>query len=151
SDHALCEIFDPVTNRWTRGPDMLEQVFDSPAALLPDGRVIDLTPVSTHTYLFATTWALGTDYDNNKLRNEGLSVLLSDGSVLFGTLVSGRYFYARDVGVEAGGAQTYPATDEFGFGHWDGEIGAALQLYDGRVMVMGGNQENGLYTPPTMN
>jgi hypothetical protein len=167
---AVCEIFDPVTNQWTRGPDAPEIVGDSQAAVMAGGGIINLVNdhFNNHTqallppYAANQLWIQLATYDTVKLRNEGLSLLLPDGSVLFGNFGFQRYLENSNTFVDAipAGAtfpKTGPAFAEFGTGHGDGEIGPALLLYPlagqttSRVLVLGGNQENGLYTPPPMD
>jgi hypothetical protein len=166
-----CEIFDPLGNNgvgsWSDAPSMSEAIADTPSAILNNGQVLTLANSSSNSYLFNPypspgVWTSAAAYDRitpgnagGSLDSESGSLLLADGSVLFGGRKFSRYVPGTDSWIPT--AQTPGlAGNEFNGSNSDGsgprtpdtEIGPFLMLYTGKVLILGGNSHNGLYTPP---
>jgi hypothetical protein len=150
---AECEIFDPVTNSWASAPSMPEPVSDTAGAIMGDGRILVLSQVSSNDYLFnpaaASGWIAAAAWDrvtiDPAVDNESGSLLLPDGSVLVGLQGFERYLPTTNTWVSVAPTPGVPSR-EFTSGD---EIGPFELLYDGRVLILGGNTHNGLYTPPS--
>ena len=148
-DRAHCEFFDPVTNLWTVVPDMPQTVADTPATVLADGRVLNLSYVSSNSYLYSPTtnqWTTGPSYDKSAINTEGDCLLLQDSSAFCGITQFRRFVTSPDRWVDTAPTPSWP-TNVFAAAN-GGEIGPFLLLHSGKVMVLGGNTKNGIYTPP---
>jgi hypothetical protein len=149
TDKSTCEVYDPVANTWTSMPDMPGTVADTPSALMPDGRVLILSYGPPTDYLFdiiLKTWVRAADYRGAAVSNEGGSLLLPDGSALVGAQQYDRYSY--DQWTQTASTATIPggvATGEFLLSPTNAEIGPFVLLHDGRALILGGNNRNGLY------
>jgi hypothetical protein len=142
------EIYDPTTDTWTVLPDMPEDIGDSAAAVLGDGRLLVISRQSTRTYLLSLdplpSWSLTARWSRSVGDQESGSSILRDGSVMFGSRLFQLYFPDSGVWVDTApppggaGALMQPFSDE---------IGAMLMLHDGRLLVLGANEKNGLFTP----
>jgi hypothetical protein len=149
ADRATCEIFDPVSNSWSVVPDMPSRIDDTPSALMPDGRVLILSYNTSSDYLFdviLNNWVTAAPYDTAAIQQEGGSLLLPDGSVLVGSAQFARY--VPDVWGPTASTATIPggvAVGEFLLSPFNAEIGPFLLMWDGRALILGGNNKNGLY------
>jgi hypothetical protein len=153
TDRANCEIFDPATDSWSSAPSMPQTVADTPAAELADGRILNLSYVSSNSYLLSSfgvspSWASAAAYNQTAIDSEGGCLLLPDTSVFCGNKQFRRYLPSSNSWVSTA---TTPglATGEFLLSPTNGEIGAHMLLHSGKALVLGANQHNGLYTPPT--
>lgn len=159
-----CDIFDPVSNSWTDLPNASAVISDSPASITADGsRIVVLphynsgfthqfsffgpTPPNPDDPTFTTFWSPLAG-QNGGASSEAGSLLLADGSILFGDSKFERYFPSTNEWfntVPTPGA----TTNEFSVG---GEIGAFLMLYPkspsevARALILGGTVHNGLYS-----
>lgn len=140
------EIFDPATNQWTAAATFPEGNFgDTPTSLLRDGRILAGAPFSSATYLYdpqTDSWSFAA----NKLRNDASVeeswMALPNGNVL-----------SYDLGSDGFSAQVYDVASNT----WmdtgpvpvmltaNFEIGAGLQLPDGRVFLAGASNQTALY------
>jgi hypothetical protein len=154
ADRATVDIFDSATNTWSTAPDMPEEIADTPAAVLGDGRILVLAHTSSlHSYIFnsfgvSPSWTSAAPWSSIIGDTESSSLLLPDGSVLVGSRQFQRYLPDTNTWVDAalppGGANGLmlaSGSDEFG---------PMLLLHDGRAMVLGANNRSGLYTPPAV-
>jgi hypothetical protein len=146
---SICQIFDPVANTWFQTPDMPGPIIDTPAALMPDGRVLILSAGPNTDFLYdaiRNTWIPAANYRAAAVSNEGGSLLLPDGSVMVGAYQFDRY--VPDVWTQTASTATLPggvATGEFLLAPTNAEIGPFLLLWDGRALILGGNNLNGIY------
>jgi hypothetical protein len=156
-----CDIFDPVTNTWApKGtiPNNTDQLADTVTALLADGTYLTLDKNVNDTWLLSTfgvtpTWSRGATPPKSQLGtgspNEGISTLLPDGSVLFGSSGFARYLPTQNSWVNTA---TMPSPGGPGYLINSGsnyEIGASLLLPSGKVLILGGNTKNAIYIPPS--
>jgi hypothetical protein len=143
------ELYDPATDTWTVLPDMPEEIADSLAAVLGDGRVLVFghAPSSSNTYLLSLLplpgWSLAASWSRKIGDQESSSTLLQDGSVLVGSRLFQLFQPASgtwvDTAVPPGGPGVFVP---------DGsdEMGPLLVLHDGRALVLGATNKNGLFT-----
>ncbi len=153
---AECETFDPKTNTWKTTSSLPSStaptaIADTPGSMLPDGRVLIKEYDTLHNYAYdyySDVWTPVADI-NTFFRNEGGYILLQDGSVLAGWRKFTRYLPDTDQWVST--ADT-PGTADGLFVSQplaaEEEIGPMILLPDGRVLQLGANVKNGLYTPP---
>lgn len=148
-DRSTCEVYDPVTNAWSNVPDMPGPVVDTPSALMPDGRVLILSDGPSTDFLYdviLNTWIAAAPYRTAAVSGEGGSLLLPDGSALFGAQQYDRYTF--DHWTQTASTATIPggvAIGEFLLAPDNAEIGPFVLLHDGRALILGGNNRNGLY------
>jgi|GEM_PF-6142637 len=143
------EIYDPVKDSWSPLPNdpFHLGLEDAPATLLADGSTIVAGP-TRYCYcewqfdLTTSTWTPAAGPGSGQ-SDEGGSVLLPDGRVFGG---SHRFsIYQPSDGSQVSTAPTTPATDAFVAR--EGELGAMLLLPSGKVLVLGSNSHNGIYSP----
>ena len=149
---SLAEIYDPSTDTWTAAASFPVAGFgDGPVKLLPNGKILAGATGSTSTYLYNPTtnsWAKTGNKLHTDANTEESWVLLSDGSVLSYDAGSGaantsqRYNSSTGKWINAG---VVPVT----LSDATGTVGAASLLPDGRVMLLGGNNQTAFYTPAT--
>ncbi|HWA97887.1 MAG TPA: hypothetical protein VG713_05320, partial [Pirellulales bacterium] len=150
-DRSVCELFDPVSNSWTELPDMPAKVDDTPGIVLADGLVLNPGYDTGGAYTFSPVtgkWTSAASYNETDMDNEAGSALLPDGSVFMGNFAFGRYNSIANSWSEVKSTATIPGGtqyDEF-LPTSEDEIGAFLLLYDGTLLVLGGNSKNGLYS-----
>jgi hypothetical protein len=149
TSRAESELYDPATDTWTVLPDMPQEIADTPAAVLGDGRLLVLSHLwsSTNTYILAPdgvpAWSLAARWSNRIGDPESSSITLQDGSVLVGSRLFQIYHPWSDTWIDAavppGGAGAFepPKNDE---------MGPILMLHDGRALVTGSNQKAALFT-----
>jgi hypothetical protein len=154
SDRSECELYDPVSRTWTTVADVPETTNDTPSVVLADGRLMifsfynALFPDPNNSWIFDSgQWvAAGQGYSQTDLINEGGSELLPDGTIFAGVRAFGRYSADASQWTEVASTATIPggvAIEEFVYSN--DEIGPFVVLYDGRLLVLGGNTHNGLY------
>jgi len=146
-DRNQAEIYDPVHDQWTRVSNDNYMMRDSPATLLSDGNTILAGPglydYSIWLYnVSADRWTPSSHGPPDGQSNEGGSLLLPDGRVFAGHHRFSLYQPDDDSWVPT--SPTIPPTNAFAT---DGEIGAFLLLPSGNVLVLGGNNHNGIYSP----
>lgn len=139
------EIYDPVANIWTRGPDAPNSPIDSCTETLPNGNILQgnagtdtrIYDVNLNTFSASITALGGQD--------EPSWVKLQDGSIitLTGT-TSERFIPALNKWV----ADSDVPTTLFGWGY---EIGAGVLLPNGKIFYIGGTNHTAIYTPWTTN
>ena len=144
TDHNSCEIYDPLADQWTAGPDSLyDALGDTGAAILADGRVLCSNWSNLNTDIYDPTsnsWTNAAPMTLNTGDEETWNTL-SDGSVLSTFNIAQRYIPSQNVWLPTP-ALPAPLVDAAG------EIGPGLQLYDGRVFVLGATGHTAFFTPP---
>ena len=144
------EVYDPAKDTWTVLPDMPEEIADTPAAILGDGRVLVLSHLwtSNSTYMLSfdpvPTWSLAAPWTTAIGDQESSSLLLQDGSMLAGSRLFQIYLPQSNAWIDAavppGGPGVFvPARSD--------EMGPFLMLHDGRILVLGATKKNGIFTP----
>jgi len=142
------EVYDPVSDTWTKAPDSGVYFTDSMCKILPDGKVLQAcySGATAHgTIIFdpvANTWLPGPDM--LEYHAETSWVKLPDDSILtidYISTTTERYIPSLN--------QWIPdATVPFSvYSNVGGEIGPALLLSDGRAFFLGGNGHTAFYTP----
>ncbi len=149
-DTPTGEIYNPVTNVWSRIPNYpLSNFGDGPSMLLPDGRVLAGSQSGPQTYIYdpvANSWATGPTKLFNDSSSEETWTKLADGSILSYD-ISGNPQEAQRLDpttmtwIDSGAV---PVKLDSG-----SEIGPALLLPDGRLFQIGANSNTALYTPST--
>ncbi len=162
---ASTEFFDPTTNTFSAGPDMLQDRGDHTATMLRDGRVLLAGGYSTTRGNYTSTAEVYDPVTNtftmvaNTMSNTRLTAaaaLLDDGRVLIagGVSFSGGYVYPLT-------ADLYdPSTNRFTRTVGDLAIGRSrtgtAKLPNGKVLIVGGQNFNAgclasaeLYDPAT--
>ena len=143
NDHNTCEVYDPLADQWTAGPDSLYNALgDTGAAILPDGRVLCSNWTDTNTDIYDPTsnsWTNAAPMTVSSGDEETWNTL-SDGSVLSTYYIGQRYIPSQNLWLPTG-ALPAPLVN-------NGEIGPGLQLYDGRVFVLGATGHTAFYTLP---
>jgi hypothetical protein len=146
------EIYNPVTNTWTPAANHPNATYgDVPSMLLSDGRVLTGSLNTAACFIYnptTNTWTPAGTKLNNDRSVEETWVKLRDDSVLsyniFGAPGSAqRYIPSTNTWVPAG---TSPVTLHTSPGS---ELGAAVQIPDGRVVQIGGTPNNALYNLST--
>ena len=142
------EVYDPLTDTWTRTATPSARLSDANSEMLPDGRVLQAlvagTLKSTQIYNPATnTYSTGPTC--NGIHNESVWMKLPDQSVLFvdrGALTSDRYIPSRNVWM-VDGPVPVALFDSYGL-----ETGGAALLPNGKAFFLGSTGgKTGLYTP----
>ncbi len=145
SDHNTCEVYDPVANVWTPGPDSLYSALgDTGESILPDGRLLCSNWGNTGTDIYDPTtnaWTNAAPMANNT-GDEETWVTLADGSILSVFQNGQRYLESQNTWLST---PTIPVSLVDG----DSEMGPALELYDGRVLALGATGHTAFYTLPT--
>ncbi len=159
SDTSLGEIFDPLSNTWSKlttkpaGFDWIHG--DASCCILPDGKILFGCLDDSRTALWDPqhdTWreagtAFGTQPRTKFGRtNEETWTLLPDGTVLavetFNPPAAEKYLPHEDVWVSAA------ATPQGLVDVTMREIGPAILLTDGRLFAIGGSTHTAIYRPP---
>jgi len=144
-DHNTCEVYDPVANAWTMGPDSLySDLGDTGSAILPNGNLLcsDWGDLNTDIYNPATnTWSNAAPMFSNT-GDEQSWTSLRDGTILSAYALGQRYIPSSNQWILTG---TIPAA----LVDAAGEIGPASMLYDGRIFILGATGHTDIYTPPT--
>ncbi len=149
TDHNTMEVYDPVSNTWTNGPDgLFGDIGDTGSKELTDGRMLVATRVNTGTQIWnpaTNAWTQTANKSTNTSGDEESWQMLPDGTV----------FDAED----NPGERYQPTTGKWipvapcpvtlkNTANW--EIGAFVMLYTGNVFCLGGSPgHTALYTPPT--
>ena len=145
--HNRMEVYDPVSNTWTTGPDgLFGDIGDTGVKVLTDGRMLVSTRASTQTQI----WNPAT----NSWTATGNKVSASGDEESWEMLPDGTVFDAE----ENPGERYLPST-----GKWiavapcpvtlknpaNEELGAFVMLYTGQVFCLGGGPgHTALFTPP---
>jgi Kelch motif protein len=158
SDTPLAEIFDPLTNTWSKlnkpaGFDWIHG--DVSCSILPEGHVLLGCIDDSRTAVWDPkhdTWreagtAFGTQANTKIGRtNEETWTLLRDGTVvtieIFNPPAAEKYLPHKDVWVSAS------STPQVLVDTTMSEIGPAVLLTDGRLFAIGGTTHTALYNPP---
>jgi N-acetylneuraminic acid mutarotase len=144
---ASTEIYDPIQNRWTPGPDLPSQTFAPKAVTLGDGRVLvagglTYNGTTSATALYdpaAGAWTVGPPMSVARLLPDATP--LADGRIL----VSGGFTNdERQTSVAAAelfdpSTNSWSAAGVSSIGH---TLGISKRLHDGRVLVAGGADAN---------
>ncbi len=160
------QTFDPQTGAWTAiskpSPAFDFVKGDVGSCVLPDGRVLLGADGGTQAAIWDPTddsWVdAGTQFGaaaNTKQGgiDEETWTLLADGTVLTAEITASgaaeKYVPSTDTWVSAGTAQSQLALMSFGNPSINvSEIGPALVLPNGKVLVIGATGNSGIYTPP---
>lgn len=150
NDHNTCEVYDPVTDSWTQGPDGLYgDIGDTGNSILSDGRVLVSTRAGSQTQIFdpvAMTWTASGTMSQDTGDEESWEIL-PDNSILNVFNIGQRWLPTTNQWI---GTAAYPANN--GLVDSAYEIGPAVMLYNGNVLALGGTNNTAIYTPPsTMN
>jgi hypothetical protein len=151
------EIYDPVANSWSPITVFPQSQFgDDPTQLLPNGKVLAGFITGPETYLYSpstNTWTQTGTKLRNDASDEETWCLLPDGSVLsydiFASPDTGpgsaqRYIPSKGQWVDAGVVPVPLTGNALGY-----ELGPMTLLPDGRVFLVGANQNTVLYSPAT--
>ena len=145
TDHNTCEVYNPVTNQWTSGPDSLYSALgDTGSTILPDGRLLCSNWSNTNTDIYDPTtnsWTNAAPMASNTGDEEGF-LALSDGSILNAYVIGQRYLPTQNTWVATA---TIPVSLVDG----ESEIGPPLLLYDGRAWILGATGHTAFFIPPT--
>jgi hypothetical protein len=143
------ELYDPRADHWFRLPSFPgNDIADSTAKLLPDGRVLLLPRNFTKGVIYdpvADAWSDTGDKVGGDLNDEESVTQLRDGTFLsvdcWRSLTTQKYVPSLNQFVSAG---TVPAN----LVSPEKEIGPGVLLYDGRALFLGGTGSTAFYTPP---
>lgn len=151
------EIYDPIANVWSPAATFPQSMFgDDPTQLLPNGKVLAGFITGPETYLYnpaTNTWSQTGTKLRNDASDEETWCLLPDGSVLsydvFASPDTGpgsaqRYVPSTGTWVDAGVVPVPLTGNAYGF-----ELGPMTLLPDGRVFLVGANENTVIYTPST--
>jgi len=163
------EIYDPVTNSWSKAASFPESQFgDGISILLPNGTIMAGSSETTKTYIYdpATDhWSPGASKTSgasgyNDASDEESWILMPNGHVLtydlFKTIdANNGHGYAESYDpvanawskvspVDGTAAGALPVLSSGALG-W--ELGPGLLLQDGRVLIIGANEHTALYSP----
>jgi hypothetical protein len=144
------EVYDPVADAWSSLPDMPDDMADTPAAILGDGRLLVFSHrwASSSTFILSfgplPTWSLTAPWSSSIGDQESTSTTLHDGSVLVGSRLFDLYLPSTGTWISAapppGGAGVFQPPN-------NDEMGPILVLPDGRAFVLGANEKNAIFTP----
>jgi ELWxxDGT repeat protein len=151
------EIYNPLTNTWTATAPFPQSSFgDGQGVLLPNGKILCGYLSDTRCYLYdpaTDTWSQTGSKIHGDRNNEETWLLLPDGSVLsydiFASPASGpgkaqRYVTSTGQWVDAGVVPVPLSGSSLGY-----ELGGGSVLPDGRVMLIGANNNSVFYHPST--
>lgn len=131
TSQANVDIYDPVRDTWTEGPDMPESIGDTASSILPNGTFYVSSGSSPDTYILnpsSLTWTSGPEIGTGGSGDEKGWTLLQDGSVL-DAWTTGSYF-VNGVWTATGPLPNTLVTD-------NNEIGPASLLLTGKVIQFG--------------
>jgi hypothetical protein len=132
NDHSTVDIYDPSSDQWQQGPDMPDEIADTAASILPDGRFLCSSAITANTYFFDPTapipWSFAGLIPGSSGDERGWS-LLQDGTVLDPSANGNVY----DPGTNTWSA-TGPLTESISLGS---EVGALSLLYSGKAIQFG--------------
>jgi hypothetical protein len=149
ADLLAAEIYDPRTDVWTSiaTPQGWTAIGDATCCVQPDGRVMigSITDGRTAIYDPATNaWTTGATKANGSCNEESWA-LLPDGTILtedcIGHPETEKYIIAQDRWINTGNTPSDLVEDS------SKEIGPAILLNDGRILVLGATGHTALYTP----
>ncbi len=147
TDHNTCEVYDPVANKWTQGPDgLFGDIGDTGNTIMSDGRILVSTRFSMGTQIFdpsTMSWSVAANMTSFTGDEESWQEL-PDGSILNVFLIGQRYLPTTNQWIPTGAYPTGLVMVDAAF-----EIGPAVRLYDGTVLALGATPMNAIYTPPT--
>ncbi len=143
TDHNTCEVYDPLANLWTAGPDSLYSALgDTGCAILADGRLLCSNWSDYNTDIYDPTsnaWANAAPM-TGATGDEETWNSLPDGTILSTYNIGQRYIPSQNKWLPTGPLPA-PLTGS-------GEIGPGLLLYDGRVLVLGASGHTAFFAPP---
>jgi hypothetical protein len=143
-DYNTVEIYDPVTNVWTREPNGLYgDIGDTASCLLPDGEVFSSSRLSKATQIFnpaTNTWRAAASKTDNTGDEEEWTPLFNGNIWALSNTSHDLY----DVQADKWIVDSSPAA-AFSPGY-PGDIGACCSLYDGRILCLG-YLTTAIYTP----
>jgi hypothetical protein len=138
------EVFDPVANTWTAGPDGITgNILDTGAAQLADGRLLIAHPGNASVQIFnpaTNLFSLAASMINDSGRESNWQ-LLGDGSVLAPTRNSQRYLPGTNQWVATAVPPITLDTND--------EQGPLVLLQTGKVIAWSDVEKAAIYTPPT--
>lgn len=156
------EIYDPLTNVWTRLPNVpTAEIGDSQIEVLPSGNVLVSSLVTSETFIYnptTNTWSNGPNKLRGDIGSEESWVKLSDGSILSydvwssintGVFHAQRYVPSLNAWVDASGVNAANPPSLLSRGSEGFELGPALRLPDGRVMFFGTEGHTAFYSETT--
>jgi hypothetical protein len=149
SELLAAELYDPLGDSWTilPVPTGWSAIGDAPCCVLPDGRVLLGSILTTATAIFdpsTTSWMAGPNKDDPS--DEETWTLLPDGTVLAVECTNHpraeKFVPSANAWVSAGSlvVDLVQASSS--------EIGPAVLMPDGRVFAVGATGHTGLYLPP---
>jgi hypothetical protein len=140
------EIYDPVANTWTQGPDMPDLIGDTGVSILPDGKVLVGSCQTSNSYVFdpaanPPAWSFAGQMSGNA--DEQSWVLMQNGAVMYDwDTFTGNGIptpYAQTYTEASGWADSLPSPVSLTQG--GSEIGPGLVLYSGKVLFLGNSMD----------
>jgi hypothetical protein len=144
NDENATEIYDPVKNTWTAGPEgLLGDIGDTGAAILGDGRILVSYRFGSQTQIYNPSTNAFTAGPNSLAftGDEAGFQLLADGTVFDAYATAQRYLPSSNSWIATAAAPITVSSD--------GEEGPLVYLQDGRVFVMADNGPTAFFTPPS--
>lgn len=171
-NHASVEIYDPVANTWTPGPDYPYVdangqpigIYDGAASILADGRVMCSSymgqPGTTWqriAYVFdpaTLTWSDTYHGPTGPRTHEQGFTLLSDGTIFTMSATDSEPGFIYSPATDSWTQKASPAQLLMNRPAGDDEIGAQALLYSGKILVFGDGisptvAHNNIYDPAT--
>lgn len=131
-DHATVEIYDPVADAWTAGPDMPAPIGDTAASILPDGRFYSSSYRVSTTYIYdpsTNVWSAAAPIGTGGTGDEKGWTLLQNGKVLDAYDVGSLYDPTQGTWTATGPLPAPLVAN--------GEVGPMSLLYSGKVLQFG--------------
>lgn len=144
ANYNATEIFNPVTNTWTQGPDgLLGEIGDTGAAMLADGRLLVGTPKGPQTQIFDPITNTYTQVSSS-LATTGVEAnwqTLADGTVLDIITTAQRYLPTIDQWLATARPPVQLRGPAF-------ELGPLVYLQNGTIFCIGEQYNTAFFTPP---
>ena len=156
-DSDLGDVYDPTTNKWTdlHGPADWTEIGDNPSSLLANGKLfatdefgtIDSTGTANGIWdPVANTWAVNNSNFKLDQNDEEQATLLPDRTLLvvdaWTPSKAEKFIPWLNKYVAAGTLPNDP--------QGSGEPGPVIGMYNGKALVLGGNGQTAIYTPPAV-